>query len=481
MTENKTINRWIEHGNIEERIVIQGVLVLDTPAHFGNGDSSALTDMPILRDPVDHSPVLTGSSIAGALRARLAQQSDILAGRLFGKLNNTRADESAIVVYDARGASVQTELRDQVRIDPATRTVDGNGKFDMEVIPAGACFQLRFDVLLMADEKDLLPALGFALAGLQSKTITLPDGKTSVVEGGSIGLGKRKSRGFGRCHVQGWQVRRLNMRRSDDLVAWIRDDVTGATPVADICDAFGKSQLSEEKTFTIWAEFALQGSLLIRSEGALGGEANSPDLVPLKSQRGGKAVPVISGTSLAGVLRGRALRIAKTFNTQMAEAFVESMFGSAKTSERERGGEEDTSHISRLRVSESVIDQPLEMVHTRVKIDRFTGGAYPSGLFSEQPVFAGADGKTRTRLTLTLSEPTEARIGLLLLLLKDLWTGDLPIGGESSVGRGRLKGVQATLSMRSEGWTIEGDDVLKITGEKEKLEQFVNAFTEEMK
>ena len=31
----------------------------------------------------------------------------------------------------------------------------------------------------------------------------------------------------------------------------------------------------------------------------------------------------------------------------------------------------------------------------------------------------------------------EAQAGLLLLVLKDLWSGDLPLGGESSVGRGR--------------------------------------------
>jgi hypothetical protein len=39
-------------------------------------------------------------------------------------------------------------------------------------------------------------------------------------------------------------------------------------------------------------------------------------------------------------------------------------------------------------------------------------------------------------------------VGLVLLLLKDLWTGDLPLGGEISVGRGRLKGKQATLTWK---------------------------------
>jgi len=47
-------------------------------------------------------------------------------------------------------------------------------------------------------------------------------------------------------------------------------------------------------------------------------------------------------------------------------------------------------------------------------------------------------------------------VGLLLLLLKDLWTGDLPLGGESSVGRGRLKGKTASLVYSGRGkWVIE--------------------------
>ena len=46
-------------------------------------------------------------------------------------------------------------------------------------------------------------------------------------------------------------------------------------------------------------------------------------------------------------------------------------------------------------------------------------------------------------MQLSLRQPKPHEVGLLLLLLKDLWTGDLPIGGESGVGRGRLAGLRA--------------------------------------
>jgi hypothetical protein len=77
------------------------------------------------------------------------------------------------------------------------------------------------------------------------------------------------------------------------------------------------------------------------------------------------------------------------------------------------------------------------------KSDRFTGGAYHGALFQEQPIFSSKD--TCLKLELELRNPKEYEIGLLLLLLKDLWTGDLPVGGESSIGRGRLKGKEATI------------------------------------
>jgi hypothetical protein len=128
---------------------------------------------------------------------------------------------------------------------------------------------------------------------------------------------------------------------------------------------------------------------------------------------------------------------------------------------------------------------------SRVKIDRFTGGAYESALFSEQPEI-GIPDKESVTLDLTLRNPNDAELGLLLLLLKDLWTGDLPIGGESSVGRGRLKGIKATLEApptptrtQKTNWTFTADSNNVLVKEEKgmqpsELEEWVNAFNEEV-
>ena len=114
-----------------------------------------------------------------------------------------------------------------------------------------------------------------------------------------------------------------------------------------------------------------------------------------------------------------------------------------------------------------------EFVQNRVSIDRFTGGALETALFNEQPVFGGKD--SRLTLTLCLREPGEAEIGLLLQLLKDLWTGDLPVGGQGSVGRGRLQGFSARL-IRS------GDTLGTIAAVGERLQslQLSNGLAEQV-
>jgi hypothetical protein len=138
-------------------------------------------------------------------------------------------------------------------------------------------------------------------------------------------------------------------------------------------------------------------------------------------------------------------------------------------------------------VHESVIENTADLVQNRIAIDRFTGGAYHGALFSEQPIF-GSD-ETRLTLELELRQPKKAEIGLLLLLLKDLWTSDLPVGGESSIGRGRLQGIKATMIRQIPGeavqtWTIFQDgerlQVSEADADADALEAFVSDFSGEV-
>jgi len=476
---------------IAKRVLVEGTLALVTPARFGGGEPDDLLDMPLLLDAVEQRALLTGASIAGALRNYLRirevgygrkEGSDSLCVALFGREQGAKeGPHSVLLTHDALSETPgrpSTELRDGVAIDPRTRTAEDKKKFDIELLEAGTRFTLRFELLLPEhpeEQQRLLLALAIALQGF---------------ERGEIGLGARKRRGLGRCRILGqWTVVEYDLRgRRSDLIAWLKRERPHLKTGSDIATLLGVSEranLDQRSCLTLRATFALEGSLLIRSSR---GDLNAPDSVHLHSRRNGKDVPILSGTSLAGALRARALRIVNTLRPDAYQAnweLVDALFGVRHTEEEQRSPDKRrTLTASRLVVHETVIQQPVtpELVQSRIKIDRFTGGAYPTALFSEQPVFAKDD--TELTLYLELLSPKDYEIGLLLLLLKDLWTGDLPLGGEISVGRGRLRGRSATLIWKRAGqaeeWRIErdGDDPndshLKISGDQARLETFVS-------
>jgi hypothetical protein len=68
---------------------------------------------------------------------------------------------------------------------------------------------------------------------------------------------------------------------------------------------------------------------------------------------------------------------------------------------------------------------------TRVKIDRFTGGAADGALFSEKPWYGG-----QTSLEVRYPKGCDHIRELLLLGFEALDKGLITIGGETSIGRG---------------------------------------------
>jgi CRISPR/Cas system CSM-associated protein Csm3 (group 7 of RAMP superfamily) len=462
---------WQTSREIVERIMVYGDLVLETPACLGNGNSDVLADMPLSLDPLEGRALLTGTSIAGALRAylrerefgyRLDGNSDALHNRLFGRQEDDEGAQSWLITYDALGEIPhQVELRDGVALEPETRTAESKKKFDFELLEAGTGFTLRLELLVPRDEGDeLLRGFAISLQGLEK---------------GEIAFGARKRRGLGRCRVTQWQVTRYKLTEPTGLLEWLNQ--TGRPQIGPrISELLGiQADLDQRESFTVEAIFSLDGSLLIRSGM---GEAFAPDSVHLQSCRNNRMVPILSGTSLAGALRSRSLRIARTVGTkEKAERLVNDLFGLRIQSSQ------DKPVASRLITEETEIISPLDLVQTRVKIDRFTGGSFPTALFSEQPVW----GKTGTMVSVyfVIQQPSKAHIGLALLLLKDLWTGDLPLGGEISVGRGRLTGQMATLTYRhatnSQKWIlIQDDGQLHVDGDPNQLEPFLSAFVKEM-
>lgn len=471
------------HRSLKERWVITGTLVLETPARFGNGDADPLVDMPLLFNEVDGRPLLPGTSIAGALRNYLRERElgygekdsgATLASKLFGTAREEESEtgeQSPLIVDDAVGKSEGMELRDGVAIDEKTRTAEDNKKFDMQLLAAGSTFPLHFELLVNeeAESTSLRSALLTALQGLQNREIT---------------LGARKRRGFGQVTVKNWQVFKYDLATKEGLLGWLGSEHKGLhTPKAqagnDLPSMLEAKALPGDKRnkARLNATFKLDGTLMIRS--GFGDSDTGPDMVHIHSRRPGKdkAAPILPGTSLAGALRKRALKIVRTVSGNVSgrsHPFVDALFGPSEV----KAGEKDTK-ASRVYVRETEIEKSTSLIITRVKIDRFTGGAYESALFNEEPAIGTPE--TRLTLDLDLRDPKESELGLMLLLLKDLWTGDLPIGGESGIGRGRLTGVEATLEAPQGTWVFKANgENVQVTPNADEPEKWVKAFNTEV-
>ncbi|MGF2035606.1 MAG: RAMP superfamily CRISPR-associated protein [Nostoc sp. CmiVER01] len=442
---------------IIERIIVKGTLILDTPTGLGSGDADGDADLVILRDIIEDKALLMGSSITGALRNYLrefehgydATEKSLLFG---GDRSDNDGEQSPLIVNDALSSEfIQTELRDGVEISSLTGTAVDTAKYDLELLEAGTKFELYFELLIgeSDDREQLIRELFIVLQGL---------------EDGEISLGMKKRRGFGRCHVKTWQVWRFDWQKLDNLIEWLNFEhwTTGLfsshNSYPKILEAFQKAGIKvksgwkdNRNRFTIQATFTLASPLLIRSSQA--DTQKAPDDVHLKSRRNGELKSILSGTSLAGVLRHRAERIVNTLaeNNQRETSriqIIDEMFGFVKDNKDNLDLISNDNNLkaqaSRLIVHESIIKETNDLVQTRIAIDRFTGGALHGALFQEQPIFANE--KTELKLKIELRQPEKYEIGLLLLLLKDLWTGDLPVGSTSSIGRGRLQGKEAIIN-----------------------------------
>ncbi|MBV6392018.1 MAG: hypothetical protein KPEEDBHJ_01235 [Anaerolineales bacterium] len=484
--------RWNENRKIARRILVKGKLTLLTPARFGASEEGVVTSMSILRDADSNRPLLPGSSIAGAMRAYLRERKygyetketkgfTLLSQKLFGSVvdgEQGESRESYLLIEDALVDKTATEFRPGVSIESATRIVKeikdkGGQLYDMELLEAGSGFDLNFELDLPEDEseqKELMEAFAIALTGFET---------------GEIGMGTRKRRGFGECKMDEWNVQIYNLKNPKELTAWI-SGASGSQPAGKtIAEKLGFTHPLPDNRhrFKLEAEFRLPGSLLIRSGG---NDPAAPDMVHLRSKHGGIGnTPILSGTSLAGVMRARGLRIAKTLFTddKKAQKFISEIFGPDELKNQNERNSGEEPFASRLVVRERKVEGEKDMVQSRIRIDRFTGGTFPGALFEQQPVIGGR--KSKVTVSVELRNPQDAQIGLLLHILKDLWTGDLALGGESSTGRGRLEGIKADMWLYQPGqdmqqWHITPKDERKlhIDGNRDVLNGYATSVKE---
>lgn len=462
MTNTKS-KKPIADDAVVRRLYARGMWRLKSAAHFG-GDETGIADMCLLKD-AEGKPFIPGASIAGAARSYLArkrmrwenyshsdgiQKEPKVLRHLFGGAD-TEDTMSALIIADAECVTedVNTFIRDGVRIVAESGTAVEGAKFDVEALERDTEFLLNFECVIR--EGDNNPGLTELLLGL-----------LYGFEKGEIRLGARTRRGYGRGKVDSWEIYDLQMNNPQHVWAWLQNK-----PESQDESSLKPRPLSSDQWnhFRIEADFQLRTSLLIRSSS---GDPKDPDMVHLHSNN----KPVIPGTSFAGAFRQRANLIAKVIGWESGESDEErvcELFGPIHKQDEKREDIQQTDlWASRVTIEERLVKKVEPQWQDRVAIDRFTGGSLQSALFNEKPVYPcpiKTEPVTNVRLRLTLEEPEEAEIGLLLLTLRDFWYGHAALGGETSNGRGTLQGIKAKLiykddpdPSKTKEWKLRGED-----------------------
>jgi len=257
-----------------------------------------------------------------------------------------------------------------------------------------------------------------------------------LLKEGKVALGAKTTSGFGKCKLEEIKFYDFDFSKRDDIFQWLKQDLTSRTETT-----LGGSPLPlSEKTILIDAAFSIKNSLIVRSYAS---DEIKPDAVHLTSN--GKNV--LPGTSIKGAIRARGLKILKTLGRTDAEVRINSLFGFVNEETKE-------SRKGKVVVEETEIRNVAAELQQRIKIDRFTGGVIKGALFDSMPLWNSENGKA-VQIKMSISEYKEWELGLLLLILKDLWSADLPIGGEKSIGRGVLKGVVAKIKWDSKELQLE--------------------------
>lgn len=426
----------LNSASIIGRYTLTGTVKLTSPLIIRAGVSN-----DILNDTVDDivvtyhdgQPFIPGTSLSGVLRQALQGLVPDAELVLFGSIDD-KGTQSALQINDIPLEDTNIVVRDGIRIDDVRGvTVDG-AKYDFEVIESGATGPLRIDCVIRRCHEQQGEKIEKALAAL-----------ANALQHG-IAIGARTVNGFGRVACKDIALEHYDFTKPDHVKAWLIGK-SGASV------AIPKQALVADRDLVINMDAYLEDTVLIKSIFEEAWEDKSVALF-------------VPGTSVKGVLRHQCGRILQALGSN--DELVSTLFGYSNDDDKD-------SRKGRVMVDEIYFDKQFNQEEQpRIRVDRFTGGAMNGALFQDHPVRNTKGDAVTFPLRMTVKNCNDAEAGLVMLLVKDLMTGQVTLGANRTIGYGRVQGKSVTVQYHGESYAIDGNG--KVTaGEAAHLENLVIA------
>lgn len=416
-------------ASIIGKIKITGELILKSPLLIGDGEgetSDNFKDIHVLKN-YDGVPFIPGTSLCGVLREYIESIDKKSVAKLFG---DAQKFQSAIQIDDIKLDKTEIVTRDGVRIDGLTGTGIDGGKYDYEAVDRGVVGNLNILVNLRGCHDESLKDTIAALIG------KLKDG---------IRLGALTSKGFGLVAVKDLKAQFYDFTKKADVIAWLTGKDSQSKTISPT-----KKISDSPADFVVDAKFAFNSSFIVRDYDInIDDDAKNISAVSMKSRNDF----VIPGTSLKGIFRHRAEYIFRKLGFD--EKKLDNLMGTS---------DDKTKIKSRFIVAESYVNNEhvTDIAHTRNKIDRFTGGVLQGTLFTTKPVWQKNFDAPSITIHFEIHNAEDYEVALGICLLRDLWFGNVAIGGEKSIGRGTVKGLSADIHFKGKIYKLDKNG--KVTG-----------------
>ena len=435
-------------SDIEDIVIykyyVKGKLLFKSPLVLGCGEESN-SDKDISRDWYG-KVFIPASGIAGPTRHYLdsileddKDQEHELIRQIFGEREKD-SRQSLITFYDGDNMEkCVVNIRDGVAIDYFTKTAKDNAKYNYEIMEPGASCRFRIELTIRGNKDKNNDEM---VSKFENILFLVLEGSTN----GKIRIGAKTARGFGEIELIETKILKLNMVKAEYRDKWLNFDWEDFKEGNLHLNNLTNSLKTIQNTTYISVKFLIPYSMLIRAPNP---NPSEEDVAHLSSN----GEPVVSGTSWVGALRNAIIQVARELDKiEQVKEIMEPLFGYVKTREKEPNYN-IRAQKSRLFVNESDIEKSIPLNYTRNKIDRFTGGAVDTALFTEKAIFKG-----NVELNIWIKDAKEYEKGLVLLGIKELWHGLQPIGGGSNIGRGILKGVKIKLDAEEYDFKDFNDD-----------------------
>ena len=434
------------NGKINKRKVVRFIVEAVTPLAVGSGEGSVMTDSVVALD-FRGLPYIPGTSLTGVLRHALSGHSWV--DKLFGKQDGTDTAGSRIIISEARIVDFDGTVVDGILKIPSQYLMsfyadnpvrqhvligqkgvtEGAGKFDNQVVCKGTRF--CFDVECILDEKDDEERF---------------DNVISVLKGSGLRVGGGIRKGYGKLEARAMSYKVYDLDVEEQMNEYLNHSskLTAHDLEPVVADGKGDERHKSYRLKLSPEDFVFFGS-------GLGNE--NADSMALAERyvdwSNGKGTPkkalVFPGSSIKGAF---AHRFRYWFNA------IDSSGNGDEASRILFGYVQDGTQVPGLMYFEDVIlpDDYARKVFNHVKIDRFTGGAFPGALYNEEAVFM-KDVSFELMFALEGQKELESRctrqgidrtmiVKAIDLVIRDIKEGLLPLGGLTNRGHGCFKSVK---------------------------------------